>query len=90
MKKYSAKVAQEQSTELLFTYMVGLRGGFEAVAVVIYVKADSIEVIFCDTGIKLKVYLKDVENVITSKNFTDDVPTLTINWATSPTIQVLL
>lgn len=70
--------------------MVGLRGGFEAVAVVIYVKADSIEVILCDTGIKLKVYLKDVENVITSKNFTDDVPTLTINWATSPTIQVLL
>lgn len=89
MKKYSAKLAQEQSTELLFTYMVGLRGGFEAVAVVIYVKADNIEVILCDTGIKLKVYLKDIEN-ITSKHFADDVPTLTINWATPPTVQVLL
>jgi len=89
MKKYSAKLAQEQSTEVFFAYMVGLAGGFKAVATVVYVKGDNIEVMLCDTGVKLKVNVKDIENVATSKYSADDVPTVTINWIEPPIVQVL-
>lgn len=90
MKKHSAKLAQEQSTEMLFTYMVGRAGGFEDSAIVICVKEDSMEVMLCDTGIKLKIDLKEIEDTATIKYSVDIVPTLTINWKKPPKVQVLL
>ncbi|XP_011696304.1 PREDICTED: DIS3-like exonuclease 2 [Wasmannia auropunctata] len=88
-KKYSAKLAQEQSTEVFFAYMVGLAGGFEAVATVVYVKGDCIDAILCDIGIRIKVNFKDIENIATSKFSEDHVPTLTINWVKPPIVQVI-
>lgn len=76
---------------MFFAYMVGLAGGFEAVAIVMYVKEDNIEVILYDTGIKLKINLKDIEykDAATSKYSADHVPTLTINWIKSSIVQVI-
>ncbi|XP_077263222.1 DIS3-like exonuclease 2 [Temnothorax americanus] len=89
LKKYSAKLAQEQSTEVFFAYMVGLAGGFEAAATVIYVKEDGIEVMLCDTGIKLRVNLKDMESVATLEYTADYVPTITVYWTKPPTVQII-
>ncbi|XP_072748789.1 DIS3-like exonuclease 2 [Anoplolepis gracilipes] len=80
VKKYSAKLVQEQSTELLFAYMVGLAGGFEASAIVLYVKEEGIEIILCDTGIKLKIDLKEMEHTATIKYLVNCVPTIIVNW----------
>ena len=88
MKKYNAKLAQEQSTELFFAYMVGLAGGFETLATVLYVKEDGIEVILCDTGIKLRVDLKGMESTAIVKYSMDHVPTITVNWMKPSTAQV--
>lgn len=74
---------------MFFAYMVGLAGGFKAVAIVMYVKEDNIEVILYDTGIKLKINLKDIEHAATSKYSADHVPTITINWIKSPIVQVI-
>ncbi|KAL6425778.1 hypothetical protein ACFW04_009680 [Cataglyphis niger] len=79
IKKYSAKLVQEQSTKLFFAYMVGLADGFEALATVLYVKEEGIEVILCDTGIKLKVDLKDME-YITVEYLVNCVPTIIVKW----------
>lgn len=89
MKKYNAKVAQEQSTELFFAYMVGLVGSFKAVAVVMNVKEDGIDVILCDTGIKLKVNLKDIADIAKSEYSADHVPTITIEWKELRIVQVI-
>lgn len=89
MKKYSAKLAQEQSIDVFFAYMVGLAGGFEAVATVMYVKEDSIEVILSDTGVKLKVNFKDIEHAVTTEYSADLVPTVTVNWIEPPIVQVI-
>lgn len=69
--------------------MVGLAGGFKAVATVMYVKEDSLEVILCDTGIKLKINLKEIEHIATSMYSADYVPTITVNWMEPPIVQVI-
>lgn len=69
--------------------MVGLAGGFTTKATVLYVKGDSIEVILCDTGIKLKVKLKDIEDVATLMYSAEHVPTVTVIWKEPPIVQVL-
>ncbi|XP_012533692.1 DIS3-like exonuclease 2 isoform X2 [Monomorium pharaonis] len=89
VKKYSAKLAQEQSTEVFFAYMVGLAGGFEAAAIVMCVREDGIEIILCDTGIKLKISLKDIEYVATTKYSANDVPTITVNWKEPAIVQII-
>ncbi|KAL0102563.1 hypothetical protein PUN28_018095 [Cardiocondyla obscurior] len=89
VKKYSAKLAQDQSTEVFFAYMVGLAGGFKATGTVLYVKEDGIDVILCDTGIKLKVNLKDTESIVLSRYSTDFVPTITITWQMTSIAQVI-
>ncbi|KYM95072.1 PREDICTED: DIS3-like exonuclease 2 [Cyphomyrmex costatus] len=89
VKKYNAKLAYEQSTEIFFAYMVGLAGGFTTIATVLCVKEDSIEILLCDTGIKLKVKFKDIENDATLKYSADDVSTVTVNWKEPPIVQVI-
>ncbi|KAM0737562.1 DIS3-like exonuclease 2 [Formica fusca] len=79
-KKYSAKLVQEQSIELFFAYMVGLADGFETLATVLYVKEEGIEVILCDTGIKLKIDLKEMEYTVTVEYVVNYVPTIIVKW----------
>lgn len=90
MKKYSAKLAQEQSTELFFVYMVGLAGGFDALAIVAEVKEHGMDVILCDTGIKLRVNFKDIKHTVATVEYSTDssVPTVTVQWKTPPVTQV--
>ncbi|CAL1686445.1 unnamed protein product [Lasius platythorax] len=89
VKKYSAKLAQEQSTELFFAYMVGLADGFEASATVLYVKEDGIEVMLCDTGVKLKINLKEMEYTAAVKYLVNYVPTIIVNWKKPSVAQVI-
>ncbi|XP_011252572.2 DIS3-like exonuclease 2 isoform X1 [Camponotus floridanus] len=89
-KKYSAKLVQEQSTELFFAHMVGLADGFDASAIVLYVKEEGIEVILCDIGIKLRVDLKEIEHTATVKYLMEYVPTIIVSWKEqSSTAQVI-
>ncbi|RLU22682.1 hypothetical protein DMN91_004960 [Ooceraea biroi] len=90
--KYNAKLAQEQSTEVFFAEMVGLAGGFEASAIVSNVKEDNIDVILCDTGIKLKIDLKEIAHTATitySVHRVSLVPTTVINWKEPPVEQLI-
>lgn len=89
VKKYSAKLVQEQSTELFFAYMVGLADGFEASATVLYMKEEAIEVILCDTGIKLKVDLKEMDCTAEVKCLVNYVPTIIVNWKEPSVTQVI-
>lgn len=70
--------------------MVGLANGFEASATVLYVKEDGIEVILCDTGIKLKVDLKEMEYAAEVEYLVNHVPTIIINWRKPSVVQVWL
>jgi hypothetical protein len=70
--------------------MVGLAGGFEAVATVMYVKEDNVEIILCNIGLKLKLTLKDIEHAATTKYSADHVPTVTVIWKEPLIVQVLL
>lgn len=90
MKKYSAKLAQEQSTELFFIRMVGLAGGFDTLAVVAEVKEHGMDIILCDTGIKLKVHFKDIKHTTAAVEYSADlsVPTVTVQWKTPLITQV--
>lgn len=70
--------------------MVGLADGFEALATVLYVKEEGIEVILCDTGIKLKVDLKDMEYIVTVEYLVNYVPTIIVKWKNPSIEQVQL
>ncbi|KAK2579698.1 hypothetical protein KPH14_011045 [Odynerus spinipes] len=89
-RKYCAKIAEEQSRELYFTYLIDINGPMTVVAIVCDVKEQSIEVILCDTGIKLKVYVSEIKDK-TSIEFTNEysVPTLTVTWKVSNVTQVI-
>lgn len=90
MKKYSAKLAQEQSTELFFVHMVGLAGGFDAVAIVAEVKEHNMDIILCDIGIKLRMNFKDIKHTVATVKYSTDlsVPTITVQWKIPPITQV--
>lgn len=81
---------QEQSTELFFAYMVGLADGFNASAIVLYVKEEGIEVILCDIDIKLRVDLKEIEHAATVKYLMEYVPTIIVSWKEPSATQVRL
>ncbi|XP_014472562.1 PREDICTED: DIS3-like exonuclease 2 isoform X2 [Dinoponera quadriceps] len=91
VKKYSAKIAQEQSTELFFVHMVDLAGGFDTPAIVVEVKEHSMDIILCDTGIKLRVYFKDIQPTTATVEYSADlsVPTVTVQWKTPPITQII-
>nr|XP_012226753.1 PREDICTED: DIS3-like exonuclease 2 [Linepithema humile] len=89
VKKHSAKLAQEQSIEKFFTYMVGCADAFEDSAIVTYMKEDNIEVMLCDIGAKFKIDLKEIEYIATINYSVDYVPTLIINWKKPSKTQVI-
>lgn len=70
--------------------MVGLADGFEASATVLYVKEDGIEVMLCDTGVKLKINLKEMEYTAAVKYLVNYVPTIIVNWKKPSVAQVRL
>jgi len=90
VKKYNAKIVQEQSTELFFAQMIGVTGSFVTMAIVSNVKEDNIDVILSNTGIKLKIDLKEIEHTATIEYSVDyAMPTLAVNWKRPPIKQVL-
>ncbi|XP_076235401.1 DIS3-like exonuclease 2 [Calliopsis andreniformis] len=90
VKKYSAKVAQEQSSELYFTYLIDIRGPIVTMGIVLDVKEQSIDVILCQVGIKLRIYLMDLENVAAVEYTTEcSVPTISISWIEPTVVQVI-
>lgn len=89
-KKYSAKVAQEQSTELYFTFLLELRGPTSAQAVVMDVKDRSIDVIIIDVGLKTRIYIADVEDEVNAEYSTEhSAPTIKLNWKKTGLEQVI-
>lgn len=66
-----------------------MKGSMTVIAIVLDVKQYYIEAILCDTGIKVKVELKEIKNRTTIEYTTEHlVPTLTITWKDSYITQV--
>ncbi|XP_033211110.1 DIS3-like exonuclease 2 isoform X2 [Belonocnema kinseyi] len=90
VKKYSAKVAQEQSNELFFTYLLDLRGPLNTQAVVMDVKNRSIDVIIIEVGLKARVYFADMEEEVTAEYAEErSVPTIKLSWKGSELKQII-
>ncbi|CAK9834422.1 DIS3-like exonuclease 2 [Anthophora retusa] len=90
IKKYSAKVAQERSRELYFTYLIDLKGPIITMAIVLNVKENFIDVILCQVGINLRISLaklKDLAAVLYSTECS--VPTMSISWKQPAVTQVI-
>ncbi|KAG7209967.1 hypothetical protein KM043_011556 [Ampulex compressa] len=90
IKKYSAAMAQEKSSVLYFTYLVHLIGPLNTIAIVLYVKERSIEVILCHIGIKLKISFADTQDLFSVQySLKSTVPTIFITWKESGITQVI-
>lgn len=70
--------------------MVGLAGGFNAVAIVLDVKESGMDVILCDIGIKLRVNFKDLKPTTATVEYSTEylIPTITVRWKTPAFTQV--
>ena len=90
IKKYTAKLAQEQSSILYFTYLIDINGPIITMGIVLDVKEQSVDVILCKGGIKLKIYLVDLKKLATIKYSTEySVPTISISWKQPAVTQVI-
>ncbi|KOC68745.1 DIS3-like exonuclease 2 [Habropoda laboriosa] len=90
IKKYSAKVAQERSCELYFTYLIDLKGPIITMAIVLNVKENFIDVILCQVGIKLRVFLAELKDLATVSYSSEcSVPTISISWKQPAVTQVI-
>ncbi|XP_054008026.1 DIS3-like exonuclease 2 isoform X1 [Hylaeus anthracinus] len=90
LKKYNAKVAQEESSKLYFAYLVNLTGPHVTMGIVLHVQEQSIDVILCQVGIKLRVYFMELENLKSFKYSTEcSVPTISITWKQPAITQVI-
>lgn len=88
--KNNAKNAQEKSTELYFTQLVGQNGPTETLAVVMYVKEQSIDAILCHVGMTIKIELSNIKNDATVNYTNDDsIPTVTVKWNADEVEQVI-
>lgn len=84
-------MAQEQSTELYFTFLLELRGPTSAQAVVMDVKDRSIDVIIIDVGLKTRIYIADVEDEVNAEYSTEhSAPTIKLNWKKTGLEQVII
>lgn len=90
MKNYNARLAEEESTNLYFTYLVSLRGPFAALAVVLEVKNHSMDVILCEFGLTIPVYFADVKDDARVEYIKDAViGTAKITWWKASMSQVV-
>ncbi|XP_076626997.1 DIS3-like exonuclease 2 [Colletes latitarsis] len=90
LKKYNAKMAQEQSSELYYAYLIYLNGSFVTTGIVLDVKEQYIDVILCEVGIKLRVYLNKSE-ILEAFEYSSEClfPTISITWKEPATTQVI-
>ena len=89
IKKYAAKVAQEQSTALYFTYFLNLMGPMEAFAIVMEVKERSVDALICDIGLKIRFYFNDTEEECSTEyTLEHSMPTVYLTWTKNNTKQV--
>lgn len=84
-----AKRAQEMSSELYLSYLLGLQGPVDTTAIAMDVKDRSIDVIVCSMGIDLRIYVNEVKDKLSLHHTKDDdIQTLRILWEESHTTQV--
>ncbi|CAD1480132.1 unnamed protein product, partial [Heterotrigona itama] len=90
IKKYSAKMAQERSSELYFTYLVDLKGPMIAMGIVLSVNENFVNVILCQLGTKLRLSFTQLENLADVEYSSEcSVPTINIFWKQPPVTQVI-
>lgn len=89
-KKYNAKTVQEQSNELYFTYLLELMGPLNTTGIVMDVKDRSIDIILCKIGLKLRLYLSDVEKDATVEySLNGSMSMVTLLWKEPAITQVI-
>ncbi|XP_046484594.1 DIS3-like exonuclease 2 isoform X1 [Neodiprion pinetum] len=89
-QKYNAKLAQEASSELYLTYLLGLTGPVNTTAITLDVKDRSIDIILYEMGINLRIYFAELEKVASVHHVEeDDIQTVTIVWKDSNMSQVI-
>ncbi|XP_043598986.1 DIS3-like exonuclease 2 isoform X2 [Bombus pyrosoma] len=90
IKKYSAKMAQERSNELYFTYLIDLKGPIVTMGIVSSVHESFITIILCHLGIKLRVSFTHLENLALIEYSSEcSLPTINISWKQSAITQVI-
>ncbi|KOX79198.1 DIS3-like exonuclease 2 [Melipona quadrifasciata] len=90
IKKYRAKIAQERSSELYFTYLIDLKGPMITMGIVLAVNENFVNVILCQFGLKLSLSFTQLENLADVKYSSDcSVPTINIFWKQPPVTQVI-
>lgn len=83
-------MAQKQSSELYFAYLVDLNGPHITMGIVLDVKEKYIDVMLCQVGIKLRVYFTKLENLEAVEYSSEcSVPTISITWKQPAIIQVI-
>ncbi|KAF4529614.1 hypothetical protein B566_EDAN018024 [Ephemera danica] len=91
-KKYSAKRAGEQSSELYLTLYVGMHGPLKEEAVVIDVKDQSFDVLVLRTGSNHRVYVNNFDSKVATsqyKSVAPNVKEITVDWKVSGIKQVI-
>ncbi|XP_046143471.1 DIS3-like exonuclease 2 isoform X1 [Osmia bicornis bicornis] len=90
IKKYNAKMAQERSNELYFTYFVDLNGPMITIGIVLNVTENFIDVILCHVGIKLRISLSELRSSADIEYSSEySVPTIRISWKETSASQVI-
>ncbi|KAJ8679012.1 hypothetical protein QAD02_014799 [Eretmocerus hayati] len=90
IKKYSAKMAQEQSNALYFTYLLDLHGSMNCLAIVMDVKERSVDTMLCETGLKVRLYFTDTfEETEPAFTLEQGVPTIKLKWIERQITQVI-
>ncbi|XP_050489693.1 DIS3-like exonuclease 2 isoform X1 [Bombus huntii] len=90
IKKYNAKMAQERSNELYFTYLIDLKGPIVTMGIVFSVHESLINIILCQFGIKLRVSFTHLENLALVEYSSEcSIPTINISWKQPAITQVI-
>nr|XP_003702899.2 PREDICTED: DNA topoisomerase 3-alpha isoform X3 [Megachile rotundata] len=81
LKKYNAKMAQERSNELYFTYLIDLNGPIVTMGIVLSVTENFIDVILCHVGIKLRIFLSKLKDLMDIEYSSEcSVSTIRVSW----------
>ncbi|XP_017884605.1 DIS3-like exonuclease 2 [Ceratina calcarata] len=90
-KKYGAKMAQEKSSELYFTYFIDLNGPIVTMGIVLQVTESFVNVILCEVGIKLRIHFAQLKEFATIVEYSTEcsVPTIRIVWRQPAVTQMI-
>lgn len=81
VKKYCAKLAQEQSSELYFAYYLELKGPMRTTGVVAEIKRTYLDVILCEIGLKVRLLYIEIEKVAKVVNcYKNEIPLVRLIW----------